>query len=140
VNPAKEPQKELPKEPAKEPAKEPPRPRTCTDCVGGFMPARRYLNACVQILFIAGSDALDGRRRHPFFDFLGQVIAFPDGPADQDLVDLVDGLSDEGGTPAGAEGTVRTRIARKIIRSAGMDPDRWGMCPTCGGNVVLGGK
>jgi hypothetical protein len=108
-----------------------PHYRTCPACESGYTVARRYLQTCVRLLMLAGDDSLRGRK-HPYFD--GGL--FPTESPSREMAELTVGLAGREPSPFGHDGVDQWVTEKKIITAAGLDPEVWGICPTCNGEAT----
>lgn len=109
----------------------------CAACRGmGITSDYEYLDRLVSLIMLAGSDGATktgGKRRHPYFDDLEDLIGMPRANPTPALSALTAGLA--GRKPCsitGHDSLDQSHAVRVIIKAAGM-PDNWGHCPTCKG-------
>lgn len=126
----------------------------CPDCDNGLTPGRAWLNAAVRMLVMAAQDLGAqrlGRSLHPYLADNEYAPRVWDGPPaarfrnlrvsrpTEDLADLVAALS--GSTPERAADYLGSgdpyTLADRLITIAGLDPETWGICPTCAGQAVV---
>ncbi len=113
------------------------------ECFDGVTAGRRYVQAIAMLLSVAGSDALGKRETgiwpHPYLHdppmsprhprYTGKPV----GPT-ADLAELTAALAGRAPSCFGHDSCDRLSIERKIIEAAGLDPERWGVCPVCDGH------
>lgn len=108
--------------------------KKCPACSYGVTTAREQLEGLVGLLLLAADGAGSGRS-HPYFEDLERLVGLPHGPAGKDLLDLAAGLAEPYQPFLGSYcGMARYKATRRVIQAAGLDPDRWGICPACGGD------
>lgn len=111
--------------------------KPCQHCDGdGYTPARRWLEAIVQLILLAGEEVAKegGVVTHPY---LWALMNAPRTLPTPDMAELSTGLS--GRAPdrfIGHDALDRYSAARKIIEAAGLDPETWGICSSCEGGGV----
>lgn len=114
-----------------------PHYKPCPDvaCQYGCTPARSWLEAITHLILIAGSEtAKGGAVTHPWLWALRNA---PGVLPSSDMADLSTGLAERSPDSfLGHDAVDRWTATRKIIQAAGMDPDTWGICPTCKGHCV----
>ncbi|GAA2107949.1 hypothetical protein [Streptomyces synnematoformans] len=117
----------------------------CPDCERGYTAAAEWLHTVAGRLGMVAEDIGEQRRGRPMHPWLAEDgypplnrthrVARPT----EDILDLVAGLTGEdrerpthwlGSTGGG-------RIAVKIVKAAGLDPEVWGICPTCQGHGTV---
>lgn len=111
-------------------------------CFNGVTAGRRYVSAVAQLLAVAGGDAANPKRSgtipHPYIADLPMAPRFPEyGRAvspTPDLVDLTKGLAGREAGFFGHDACDRWSIEKKIIEAAGLDVEKWGICPICDGH------
>lgn len=108
-----------------------PHYRKCPACENGYTVARRYLQALTQLIMVAGDDSRRGRR-HPWLD----AGLCPSTPPSPDMAELTVGLAGRDSGPFGHDSCDNWSAEKKIIQAAGLDPDVWGICRTCGGEAI----
>lgn len=104
-----------------------PYARECPACERGYSPAREILSKLVELLLLAGDDAVRGTKTHPYLRDLNLFAVSPD------MVELTDGLVGGGPGILGYDGGAAHAVAQKIIKAAGL-PKNWGICKHCGGS------
>lgn len=111
-----------------------PHRKICDDCYGtGQTPGRNRLEDFIRLMVLSAEDALSDRRQHPYFN---SDCFFSDGEPGGDFVDLIRGLSPD--KPYRDTTDMHGRqweVSKSILKAAGLDPETWGMCPTCSKNV-----
>lgn len=109
------------------------------DCVHGSTPARAYLEKVIRLLFMAANDSLrkeeNGERRWWFG--VGH-IDWPKQCCTPDMQELVEGLAGkrEMSSIMGYSGTVEWLFTKNLLAAAGLDVEKWGICPTCNGEAI----
>ncbi len=103
----------------------------CSDCDVGMTTAGRYLSHLTQLILIAGSDSIRGRK-HPWIT--GGL--FPNDPPTPDMAELTGGLAGRPPDTMGHDGSDNWAAWKKIVEAAGLDPKTWGICLTCGGSAI----
>jgi hypothetical protein len=108
---------------------------TCSDCGGaGSTPAARWVLATAHMLLMLDDDLAAqarGREMHPYFHSY-YTTAYGTRPS-PDIREFGTGLAGREASFLGHDSIDGWRAARKIIAAAGLDPDVWGICPTCSG-------
>ena len=111
-------------------------PTTCPACNGvGDTSDRRWLESFVSLILLAGEHPhrKDANGLHPYLARLPRVIGASQPPS-MAFADLTAGLA--GRAPRGVLGhdaLDRWAATSAIVKAAGLDPDTWGICPTCKG-------
>lgn len=113
-----------------------PHYRQCAACDGtSYTVARRQFNALVNLLMIAGGDAIqNGRGRprfHPYFDsspLAGETPA-------RDLALVTKGLAGREPSFFGHDSCDIYVAEQAILKAAGLSED-WGVCAACGGDAI----
>lgn len=111
------------------------------ECFCGVTAGRRYVSAIAQILSVAGGDAASGPRKngiwpHPYIAELPMAPSYKHravGPS-ADLAVLTTALAGREPSFMGHDACDRWSIEKRIIETAGLDPETWGICPVCEGN------
>lgn len=109
--------------------------KKCPDCENGSTNAMTRLTDLVHLLMLSGSDSIGGKN-HPYFDHISRgVYGFNSAPS-KDMIELTSGLA--GRTPSGFghDACDNWSAVKKIIKSAGLNPKKWGICPTCKGDSL----
>lgn len=109
-----------------------PHYRQCPDCESGYTVARRYLQGIATLIMVAGEDATRGKM-HPY---LHQIPHAPNVVPSADMAILSVGLAGRDMGSFGHDGCDRWSAEKKIIAAAGLDPETWGICPTCHGEAI----
>lgn len=106
----------------------------CPDCEGnGSTPAREYLNSIVHLILMAGGYSLKVTS-HPWLD---QLYVNTSKPPSKDMAELSAGLAGRMPDSAfGHDAMDRWKAVKKVIEAAGLNPDTWGICPTCEGEGI----
>ena len=120
--------------------------KKCPDCTYGITPGRKYLEDLVGFLF-RGADEEAVNRAWPIHlllvshfphlkvETLMENIRVPSGAAAKELSVLAVGLAQGRQQFLGSwDGMARYKAIRRIIELAGLDPEAWGICPTCKGD------
>lgn len=127
----------------------------CPNCTRGMTAAADWLYVlCTRIEMLAEDigDQQRGRPMHPYLaaDQAPATTGFIYHPGSEhpeypkilrpsaDILEVVAGLSGE--TPEHLTSPLRgsgTGTFRKVIEAAGLDPQAWGICPTCEGHASL---
>jgi hypothetical protein len=119
-----------------------PHHRKCPDCDHGQTPAGEMLGAIVSLIMVAGENGLtgpvNGKRNgrlwpHPYLRHIG-CHSFDFISAD--MAELSTGLAGRGPDFMGHDSCDRWAATHKIIEAAGLDPKKWGVCKTCGGDAI----
>lgn len=110
----------------------PHHPRDCPDCKRGYTHAAEWLHSIVHLLMMAGRDSAQGNL-HPW---LAQLSTRPSNePPSPDMAELTTGLA--GRAPSFIHDSLDNYSAyEKIIKAAGLDPKKWGICQTCKGEGI----
>jgi len=115
----------------------------CPDCNRmGMTSAHEWLETIVHLIMVLGEDGRKTQRKldgqpvngyHPH-PWLMELACRPDKVPSPDAALLSNGLA--GRTPSflGHDSCDKWEATRKIIAAAGLDPEVWGVCPTCGGH------
>lgn len=112
------------------------------ECFDGVTAGRRYVCALAQLLAVAGDDAASGPRKrgiwpHPYIQDLPMAPRLggrPVGPS-PDLAALTTALAGRERSFMGHDACDHWTIEKKLIEVAGLDPEKWGMCPVCDGHA-----
>lgn len=112
-----------------------PHYKPCGDCKDGMTVARRYLSAITQLLMLVGEGGVSHREMHPWLAV--GLTPYPQKPG-PDAAELTAGLAERQPSAFGFghDSVDRWRAERKIIEAAGLDPKKWGICPTCKGEAI----
>lgn len=116
----------------------------CNPCDGsGYTVAAARLYDLVSLLMISGEDVADYRkgrgRCHPYFDV--NIFYSSQGKVcGEDMAELTVALAGRPMSPFGHDACDRISAGQKIIEAAGLDPNKWGLCPHCSGHGVPNGK
>lgn len=110
-------------------------PPACADCSGhGVTTAHRWVAACARMLLMLDDDIdqqARGREMHPYFrDFYTSAYGTRPSP---DIREFGTGLAGREGGFMGHDAIDGWHATEKIIAAAGLDPNVWGRCATCGG-------
>lgn len=127
----------------------------CPDCRRGYTWAREWIETLTNRIDMLASDVGDqdrGRPMHPWlaedqypattdfeYDEHRRLVATPKvmRPS-RDILELIAGLTGE--DEKRLLGPLRGSsygIQKKLIEAAGLDPNTWGICPTCKGHATL---
>jgi hypothetical protein len=109
-----------------------PHYRKCPACEAGYTVDRRYLQALVQLILVAGFDGLRGVK-HPWLVNCGMC---PAEPPTSEMAKLTSGLAGRDLSSLGHDALDRWATEKKIIEAAGLDPKTWGICQVCGGDAI----
>ncbi len=111
-----------------------PHYKKCPDCSNGYTQARERLEEMAHLLLVAGNDVVRGKT-HPWSS---QSAVHGEYRPGRDMLELTDGLAGRkhDGTVFGYDSCARWSTVKAIIKAAGLDPDTWGICPTCEGEAV----
>lgn len=115
----------------------------CPACSNGFTAAREWLDTLVGLLMMLPDETperrnvkdMRGGRMHPYLERLENR---PYSRPSADITELTGGLA--GRAPRatwGHDATDRWAANAKVIEAAGLDPESWGLCPTCAGTACL---
>lgn len=110
--------------------------RECGDCRNGSTPARAWVERIAMLCMVLDEDLrsqAQGSPIHPYLQDVG-TIGGPGLRPSADIAEWGEGLA---GRPAGFIGhdaLDRLHATDKLIAAAGLDPDVWGICPTCQGH------
>lgn len=101
----------------------------CDKCDGsGCTSGRQLLESIVHLIMMSGEHGKKGDS-HPWLDDL----PFSAKPS-PDLAELTHGLAGRGpNLPLGHDALDRYSATKKIIKAAGLDPNKWGICSKCNG-------
>lgn len=113
-----------------------PHYRKCSACDGsGSTTAGDRLSALVGLILLSGEDAARGAC-HPYFKRIDGLQGTEGVPPSGDMVPLTAGLA--GGEPSclGYDALDQYSAWKKIVAAAGLDADKWGRCPICGGDGI----
>jgi hypothetical protein len=109
--------------------------KTCGDCVNGSTAARAWVEHMAHLCLMLDDDRRSqamGRPLHPYLQDIGHYSR--DGRPSADIAEFGTGLAGREGGPVGHDAIDRWRATEKLITAAGLDPDVWGICPTCAGH------
>jgi len=101
----------------------------CPDCENGYSPAGEWLNAIMRLFMLAGNE----REIHPW---LKQIPFAPSKSPGEEFTQLTSALSGRAPSVFGHDSSDQWLAAKKIIETAGLDPNEWGVCPTCKGDAM----
>lgn len=110
----------------------PPDVRDCPDCDNGATTARDYLGSLAHLILVTANDARRGEC-HPWTH---KIPLSPDAPPSEDMLELSEGLAGRPCDFMGHDAIDRWNATKAIIEAAGLDPEEWGICDTCGGNAI----
>lgn len=133
------------------------KPKRCADCESGFTAAAEWLRTFCSRIQGLGDDIRDQRAGKPPHPYLAED---PDPHTTRGAIDmdtkrwteyprLIRPSADILPVLAGLTGYAEDRllhpmagdhsytILAKIVAAAGLDPDTWGICTTCGGEAVI---
>lgn len=112
-------------------------------CRNGYTVGGAWLEDIVSLLMLAGDEAVrraparrDGGYRGAMHPFLLAMPRVKNPPPTSDLADLTAGLADRRPGPHGHDALDRYQAMLKIVKAAGLNPERWGLCPTCKGTGI----
>jgi hypothetical protein len=104
----------------------------CSDCGGrGTTPARQAVEHVANLLLMLDDDRAAqarGQALHPYFG--GYLDVRPSA----DVAAFGTGLAGREAGFIGHDAVDRWSATEKVIRAAGLDPQVWGICPTCEGH------
>lgn len=119
-------------------------------CVHGVTPARAWVAEIAHLALMLDDDRHAQQRQrplHPYFDSLpkpwatGENLfsvmrghATPAPRPSPDIAEFGAGLAGRETSPLGHDAIDRWRATDKLIVAAGLDPERWGICPECDGD------
>jgi hypothetical protein len=114
-----------------------PHYRECSACHGtGQTAGSGRLSDLVGLLMLSGSDAAKGSC-HPYFSEMSGLYHSHGVAPSADLAELTGALA---GRPAGRfighDALDNWAAKKKIIQAAGLNPKKWGTCPTCRGDGI----
>lgn len=106
---------------------------SCVLCNGsGYKSSRRWLNRLVGYILDAGATSVQDGPVHPLLRSLADK---PGERPSADLEELTTKLTRRGPDGIlGYDSMDRWEATKKIIASAGLDPNIWGMCDECHGS------
>jgi len=110
--------------------------KQCPDCGGrGETKAYIRLESLVRLLMLSGSDSIDGKS-HPYFTEASYLFDGGSVPG-VDMAELTGGLAGrKPEKPFGHDSMDTWNATKKIIKVAGFDPKKWGICKTCNGESI----
>jgi len=104
--------------------------RKCPDCENGQTAAGSALEHLVHLILIAGDDSVRGTV-HPW------LIEAGVSSLSSDMSELSVGLAGRSPSPFGGHDACdRWSATKAIVKAAGLDPEKWGICKTCGGDAI----
>lgn len=113
-----------------------PHYKKCPHCENGYTQARERLQNLVSLIMLSGSDSLEGKN-HPYFDHIQKFVYGFNSIPSKDMAELTTGLAGrECSRPFGHDACDRWSAEKKIIEAAGLDADKWGICPYCNGEAI----
>lgn len=113
------------------------RGHSCSDCDGGATATRQWLEGIAHIILMLDDDLLAQRAERPIHPWLAQLATHPASRPSPDAAELGLGLAGRSGAgPFGHDAIDRWRTTAAIIKAAGLDPETWGICPTCKGTAL----
>lgn len=107
----------------------------CPHCKGtGSTTARLRLSDLASLLMLSGEDSLKGKN-HPYFKdnwafYNGDIVPSPD------MAELTTALAGRAPRGFGHDSIDKWAAEKKIIETAGLDPEVWGICPHCKGDGI----
>lgn len=108
----------------------------CDACGGrGATTARQWVGQIAHLLLILDSDLEAqerGRELHPWLRDTGCVVDAGQRPS-PDIREFGTGLAGRKSGFMGHDAIDRWHATAALVRAAGLDPDAWGKCVTCGG-------
>lgn len=109
--------------------------RDCDGCSNGSTPARAWVEQIAMLCLMLDDDRrvqAQGRPIHPYLQDTG-TIAHRLRPS-ADIAEFGEGLAGRAAGFIGHDALDRFRATDKLIEAAGLDPEVWGVCPTCKGH------
>lgn len=113
-------------------------------CFNGATGARAWVQQMAHMLLMLDDDRSAqerGRPMHPYFASMPWPYRTGDWdqPADSrrpsaDIAEFGTGLAGRESSWLGHDAIDRWQAEEKLIRAAGLDPETWGLCPTCKGH------
>jgi hypothetical protein len=118
-----------------------PHYRKCPDCNNGSTVAGEMLGAIVSLIMVAGEDAKVGPQArgsgriwpHPYLDYIGCHAFISVSP---DMAELSTGLAGREPSFMGHDCCDQWAATKKIIKAAGLNRKKWGICQTCKGDSI----
>jgi len=104
----------------------------CPHCERGYTQAREFFECMVRLILLGGENAASGKV-HPY---LQNIMSYDGRLPSVDMVELTAGLAEREIGLIGYDSGAAWKATKNIIKTAGLDPDRWGICPTCGGDAI----
>lgn len=108
------------------------------DCQHGTTRARAWVKGLAHLCLMLDDDLQDqlrGRKLHPY---LANVPSYTNGARPSvDIHEFGVGLAGREGGFLGHDSIDSWQAQRKLIEAAGLDPDTWGICPTCKGAAAV---
>jgi len=99
----------------------------------GITQARELLERLTELILLGGEGARGGKI-HPY---LQNLMNYDGKIPSVDMLELTDGLAERDTGMFGCGGNATYSALRNIIKAAGLSPDKWGICQTCGGDGVI---
>lgn len=108
----------------------------CGTCGGyGRNSAFQWLSDMAYLLLMLGRDGMDSRRGQPLHPWLQGIHTYATSrPHPESMAALTGGLAGRAPRdPFGHDACDQWAATKAIITAAGLDPDTWALCETCGG-------
>lgn len=107
----------------------------CAACEGyGRDESYRVVEVLVNLILLAGGGSTLGERPHPYFE------STPIRGLGPKLHEVSTGLAGRPPFCGWHDACDRWAATRKVLEAAGLDPETWGVCETCGGDGYAPGQ
>ena len=109
-------------------------------CMNGRTPARAWVAVIAELAMMLDDDHAVERRGWPIHPYFASIPSPRDGRTGRpvrpspDIAEFGEGLAGRPPGRSGHDATDRWRAEKRLIEAAGLDPDAWGLCPSCGGD------
>ena len=103
------------------------------ECDTGYTPARKWLQAIVHLLMMLGPAATKRERLHPWLE---ELPLRPKFLPNDEAIKLCNSLAGREPSFLGHDSCDNWNAEKKVIKAAGLNPDKWGICPTCKGDAI----
>ena len=108
---------------------------TCPDCRNGTTPGREWLSALSRMILMLDEDLRAQERGQPLHPYLAALEnVYTNRRPTADVRALGTGLAGREAGWFGHDACDSWAAEKAIITAAGLDPETWGICPTCSGH------
>lgn len=116
------------------------------ECANGVTTARAWVDKVCYLLLMLNDDRNDqarGRPLHPYFDSIPRPYLDSHGSSAReirpsaDIQEFGEGLAGRGNRRFGHDAVDHWVATKKVIAAAGLNPETWGICPSCKGHATI---